>query len=80
MRQRVMKKLLDRSRTIDRRVFRALMISQVWFSVAVVEITLAHSITAKILVGVVGVMLTVLVLVFMKTRRSPGSEDSGNKN
>jgi uncharacterized protein len=69
MRQWMMKKLLDRSRKIKRGVFRGLIVSQIWFSVAVAELTLAHNTTAKILFAAGGLVLTVLTFVFMKAHK-----------
>ena len=69
MGQRILKKLFTKAQKIDRRLFKGLMISQVWFSVAVAEFTLAHSLTAKILFAAGGVVLTVLVLVLFKVHR-----------
>jgi uncharacterized protein len=71
MRRPLIRKLFNKSKKVDRRIFKGLLISQVWFSVAVAELTLAHTITARILWGIAGLVLTVLVLIFMKIHRHP---------
>jgi uncharacterized membrane protein YbaN (DUF454 family) len=80
MRQRVMKKLMDKSKKINRNVFKYLLVSQVWFSVAVAEFTLARNLTAKVLFAVAGVVLTILVFVFMKSHEHSRTNNKSSDN
>jgi uncharacterized membrane protein YbaN (DUF454 family) len=66
--QRIIKKLMTKARGLDRRILKALMISQVWFSAVMVGITLAHTTTARVLTFAGGALLTSLILIVMKTR------------
>jgi uncharacterized protein len=74
----LLSKLLKKSREGKKKVFKWLMVSQCWFSVAVIEFTLAHSLTAKVLTALGGVVLTVLVLVFMKDKKELNAKVSGS--
>jgi uncharacterized protein len=69
IRQRIINRLLIKSKKVDRRVFKGLLISQVWFSVGVAEVTLAHSATGYVLFACGGIVLTALILIFMKVRK-----------
>jgi uncharacterized protein len=79
MRQRIMRKLMDRSKKVNRGVFKALMISQVWFSVLVIEFTLARNLTSKILCAALGVVLTALILIFIKTHSARANSNGSDK-
>jgi uncharacterized protein len=70
----LLNKLLTKSRKGKKKVFKWLMVSQCWFSVAVIEFTLADSITAKVLTAVGGVVLTILVFIFMKDKKEVNAE------
>jgi uncharacterized membrane protein YbaN (DUF454 family) len=76
MRRRLLKKLLNRANKVNRSVFKWLMVSQIWFSVAIVEYTLAQSLTAMVLIACAGVLITVFVLVFIKTNQREKHHDS----
>jgi uncharacterized membrane protein YbaN (DUF454 family) len=69
LRQPLLNKLLSKSKKVNRRVFRLLLISQIWFSVGVAEFTIAHKLTSKVIFAGAGVVLTILVLVFMRPQK-----------
>ena len=79
-RQPLMKRLLKKSKKIDPRVFKALLISQVWFSVLVAIFTLAHRPTAKLIWIASGVVLTILILILMKNHRHLHQDDTSAAN
>jgi uncharacterized membrane protein YbaN (DUF454 family) len=78
MRQPLMKRLLKKSKKIDPRIFKGLLISQVWFSVAVAVFTIAHQVKAKIIWVSAGIVLTILILILMKTHRKLHPPDDGD--
>jgi uncharacterized membrane protein YbaN (DUF454 family) len=73
-RQPIMKRLLKKSKKIDPRIFKGLLISQVWFSVLVAVFTLAHRSGAKLIWFAAGMVLTILILILMKNHRPQAEE------
>jgi len=79
-RQPLMKRLLKKSKKIDPRIFKGLLISQAWFSVGVAEFTIAHHPAAKIIWLAAGVILTILILVLMKNHRHYHNEHTNGSD
>jgi uncharacterized membrane protein YbaN (DUF454 family) len=69
-RQPLLNKLLNKSKKVNRRVFKWLLVSQIWFSVGVAEFTIAHTITSRVLFAAAGIVLSALVLIFLRPKKN----------